>query len=583
MNAKKLISLVLALVMLLALSVTAYADENTAHTITINNTKSGHTYEAYQVFKGDFENGKLVDIEWGEGVNNENLLSALKADTTLGSLFTAAQTAEDVANVISATTFTVDQVDAFAQIVGANLTTTVAGTSTKSGSSYVINVTGDGYYLVKDKDESLDGTEEDAYTKYILQVCNDVTVTAKADAPELEKKIVENNVEKDANTKDIGDTVDYKLTSSVPDMDGYNKYFFIVHDTMSDGLTFDPTSVKVTIGDNELNSTAYDVVTTDLTDGCTFEIVLKNFLQYKEQAGTEIVVTYSALINEEAEVGVNGNTNTANLEYSDNPNVDYEGQTGNHDRPKPTEPTGETPDDTVITYTTEIKLIKVDKNNHETKLTGAKFKIEDVSSNVKVINSEMYVEDAVNGTYYRLKDGTYTTTEPVAEDDPTTDGVDEKNIDSYDDPAKKYSKIEVVSQETVEEEFVAEGWVNEDGEITFTGLGEGTYTITELVAPNGYNLLKAPITVVVTSNVATITDPTSATTVTWTAKDGAGDSAKNWTVTTEGKIEIEVENTSGTELPSTGGMGTTMIYIAGGLLVAAAVILLVTKRRMAAE
>lgn len=578
-NMRRIASLLLALALVFSLAISASADEPATHTITINNTQDGHTYEAYQVFTGTISDGKLVDINWGTGVDSSALLDALKADTTIGSLFTNVTSAEDVANIISQDSFSADNVDTFAQIVGDNLNSTVAGTSTGAQSSYTISVTGDGYYIVKDKDGTQTG-EGKAYTKYILKVVEDVTVTAKQDVPTLEKKIIEDKKPVDANGKSIGDKVDYQLTTKVPKMDGYNKYFFIIHDNMSEGLTFIADSVKVTLDGAELTSdTDYEVVTAGLTDGCDFEIVFKDFISKKEKAGEAIVVTYSALINEKASVGTTGNTNTANLQYSNNPNVDYEGDEENEDRPGPNEPTGETPDDTVITYTTEITLTKVDANT-QNKLTGAKFSISGTSSKVKIINSEMYVEDNANGTYYRLKDGTYTETAPVETDNPETEDVDEKTIDSYDDPTKKYSKVENVTTETITKDFVAEGWVKEDGTLTFTGLGEGTYTITEIVAPAGYNLLKEDIKVVITSNASTMSNPTSTTTVTWTAKDGTTDNAKNYTVTSDGRITLSVENNAGSTLPSTGGVGTTMFYVIGSVLVLAAVVLLVTKKRM---
>lgn len=157
-NMRKLATLLLALVMLFTLAVSASADEPDAptlpeHTITINNSQTGHTYEAYQVFKGTISNDKLVEIDWGTGVKKDELLSALKADATIGSLFANASDAEDVAEIISENTFTAANVDIFAQIVGDNLGTTAAGISTAVESGeYTIKVNGDGYYIVKDKD-----------------------------------------------------------------------------------------------------------------------------------------------------------------------------------------------------------------------------------------------------------------------------------------------------------------------------------------------------------------------------------------------------------------------------------------------
>lgn len=76
---KKIVSLMLTLVMLAAMTLTAGAADGTTYTITVNDTKAGHTYGAYQIFSGDLSDGVLSNIEWGTGVNGTELLSALKA------------------------------------------------------------------------------------------------------------------------------------------------------------------------------------------------------------------------------------------------------------------------------------------------------------------------------------------------------------------------------------------------------------------------------------------------------------------------------------------------------------------------
>ena len=474
------------------------------------------------------------------------------------------------------------------------LTEEVAGTSDYAEEKYTIPVVGDGYYLVKNTKvpAATETTGTGAYTRYILKVVGDVNVNHKGEIPKVEKKIKEGENLVDANTADIGDTITYQITGTMPtNIADYDTYYYLFTDNLSKGLTY-TNNVTVTVNGVDVTKYFYIDATvtetdTDVTVGILDILALENVEGVGTiTADTKVVLTYTALLNENAVIGVNGNPNDVKLDYSNDPNLDGDGATEapkeNPDKPVPTTPHGETPVDTVITYTTEIKVTKVDGLTREI-LTGAKFQIEGVSSNVKVINKEMYVpyaegETAVEGNvWYMLKDGTYTQTAPVLVDDETTTDVNEDTSAAYDSTTKTYKKISVVSTETVKTPFVAEGWVNAEGVLTFTGLGEGTYTITEIVAPNGYNLLTAPIVVVIDSNAKTIEAPIATTTVTWTATVDGNEATVN-----NGVVELVVENISGSTLPETGGMGTTLFYIVGGIMMMAALVLLVTKRRMSA-
>ena len=565
---KKIASILLVLMLVLTMAAPALADGETKHTITITNTKSGHTYSAYQVFEGDITGGKLTNIDWGTGVNGTALLTALKE--LKDSPYADCSTAEDVADVLAGFKNDSEQLDAFAEVVGKHLVT-VAGTSTETqgetSSTYTISVTGDGYYFVKDTGTSV--AEGDAYTKYILRVVGDVKVAAKAKAPTLEKKIVEGEDEVDANNASIGDKVNYKLTSKVPDMDGYDKYFFIVNDTLSKGLTFND-DVKITIDGKTLTEdTDYTVTKESAVDvdnnvtGTSIKIVFKNFIQHKNLKDKAIVITYSATLNENAVIGNTGNPNTASLTYSNNPNVENKGQEGNENEPDVNIPTGKTPEDTVITYVTGIELTKV--NEAGDRLEGAEFKITGTKLNkVKIIRDTFTV--AEDGTYYKLKNGTYTETEPT---DETKENYADEN---------KYKLEKVVTWNTETVKVSATATVGSDGVLRFEGLGEGTYVIEEIKAPDGYNKLKDNITVVITC-----TEPaeiiSGAETANWKyAVSGAVTVAE--TVATNGIITLTVVNKAGAVLPVTGGMGTTIFYVLGGLLIVAAGVALITRRRM---
>ena len=386
-------------------------------------------------------------------------------------------------------------------------------------------------------------------------------------------------------------------------MTGYEKYFFVVTDTLSEGLTFN-NDVVITIGGTRIENVAdvatnYEIimyktvgadgalseVTTDANEARAFEIVFKNFIQFKDdpdtplvtegREGQEIKITYSATLNEKAQLGTVGNKNTVKLTYSTNPNTTSNGDPENPDKPGPNDPKGETPDKDTYTYVTGIKLTKYDDSDPKQTLTGAKFTITGDRNNFYIVNETIFKEDTA-GSYYLLKSGEYSETAPTAE---TLHLYDADSVDA----AKTYSKIETVTKETKDTTpFSAEGYVNENGVLTFKGLSEGTYTIKEVVAPDGFNILKDDITITVTCTEPT--DLTASTECVWAVTKKVGENGTVETLKAEDNLfAFEVENKRGSLLPSTGGIGTTIFYVVGGILVVAAGILLVTKKRMSAR
>ena len=556
-HVKRFSTLLAALVMMLAMTSSAFA-----YTITLtpnSDDKGTHTYEAYQVFTGDLyeksEDEKILsNIVWGSGVDGAALLAELKT-TKFGEAtpFAACTNAAEVADVLEKFDNDAENTQLFADIAAKHLATP-AGT----GSDKIEGLT-EGYYLVKDKDGSQDGQEDAAYTRFILEVVSDVTATVKSEVPSVDKKITGGEKKLSATSASIGDKVPYEITSKVPDMTGYNKYFFVLNDTMDKGLTFND-DVAITIGTKTLaEDTDFTVETGKDGDKTTVKIVLKNFLQYNDQKGADISVTYSATLNEKADLSATGNANEVKLTYSNNPNYDYEGKPDNPDEPGPDEPKGETPEVQTKTFTTGIELIKVDSADETKTLTGAKFTIEGKGVVVTLVNKEIYKKDA-EGTYYMLKDGTYTTTAPT-----------DDTKDKYDDEGKqKYAKVTEVVEETKNEPVSAEGYVDESGHLKFEGLNAGTYTITEVVAPKGYNLLKDPVTVEIKAEL-----DDKEKTCEWSAKMGEEDLSAN----DNNLFEVQIKNKSGATLPSTGGIGTRIFYGLGTVLVLGAGIVLISRKR----
>ena len=572
---KQLAAVLLSLVMLLALVIPAAAEG--PYSITIQNDKEGHTYEAYQIFAGTVSSDEettgeaagpmLGDITWGSGVDaNEyaNLLTALKADETIGERFDAINDATDAAAIAAALDkATTADAEAFANVVSGFLSTT-ATESTAGDGVYNITDLAAGYYLVKDQDGSLQG-DADTATEYIVQVLGHVQMEPKSsDIPTLEKKVAEQGkgnegkynqdggygmYYNDVADWNIGDRVPFKLIGSIPDMDAYDTYQYIFHDTISAGLTLDINSFDVYVAQekyqdpvalkwNEVPAENYTL--TQTADGFTLAIDnLKEFPYVNQEGRKYILVFYDAELNGNAEIGLPGNENSAYLEFSNNPN-------GNG--------TGRTEDDKVIVFTYELDGTKVDGEDETTKLEGAQF----------VLLNGAKSEAA------RVVDGKVTGWVKVATE---AAAGDVKMPETYEEWVDRYGDQNVILTS-------AEG-----GTFKIAGLDDGTYHLLEIKAPNGYNLLEDPVELVISATTANGQDWNSGiaadalTGLTITVDNGA---VQNGDLDT-GIVNVTVENNQGATLPETGGMGTTLFYIIGGLLVVGAGILLVVRIRMKAH
>lgn len=632
---KKVASLVLALVMVLAMSVPVFAADNHSHTITVKQNeddKTEHTYEAYQIFAGDLaevdgKDGKkekiLSNIIWGSGVDDAKLLNALKSETAFKGAFAKCETAAAVAQVLAGDAFTNSGVenstltDTFARIVEDNLSTTIAGT-TKGTGNVDISVTGSGYYLVKDQDGTVD-TENGAYSRFMLEVVGDATATVKSEVPHGDKQVYLEGtdgtfVPGDANYSNIGSHVSYVITSEVPNYAGYEYYYFVMNDTLSKGLTFDGAStLTVTVGGRELiqngesvTNPEYYVYTGDEADGYTFRLAFENIKDFK--IGDEIVVTYSATVNNEVEIGNTGNPNEWTLKYSNNPNESIRNDGARPGLPVDEEngPFGETPKELTLTYVTELDITKyANEATAEHLLAGAEFTLTGTSNQV-VLKDVEYYEASATGTYYLLLDGTYTETAPsgteyveigVGTAETTTgyikneageyvvpsnteDYVGETlyklvkgTADKYADVNTKYKKKTDTETASKDVKVSIEMTTGADGKAYFKGLGAGEYTLTETVTPEGFNTLD-PITIVISFRGPEVVN--------------TGEEPGFWAMTWNGEsltsnagiFAQDVINQSGSLLPSTGGIGTTIFYVLGGILVVGACVLLVVRKRM---
>ena len=526
---KRLVALALSVVMVLAMSVVAFAEgngENTAqNSITIENASVvGHTYEAYQIFAGDLSEGTLSNITWGTGVNTtkdgQTLLRADEAKTKAESLKTAddAKTfAQQIAPYLSAAKYT-------------------STTTEENPGKYVINNLPAGYYLVKDKDNSL-SSKDDFYTAYIMKVVGNVTAEPKGEKPSVEKKVEENTKYdsdggygkkyNDVADYNIGSKVPFKLIGSIPDMSRYDTYKYNFVDTLSAGLDLEADTVKVYVSSDkqgtnkkEISNTEYRLEETASPKGFKVQFTdlkkvdLKVVKDEQSVDGKYIIVEYKATLNNDAVVGLPGNPNEVYLEYSNNPN-----QGGNGD-------TGKTPEDKVIVFTYKLDVTKVDATDNNTKLENAEFKLHNAAGKWATVNTEGRITGWV---------------------DSETDGAILKS--------------------------------NAQGHFEVIGLDHGTYYLKETKAPAQYNILANEVEFVINATTSNVQDWAGEADKALTAieiKVGENTTTGN---KEQGSVGITVENKKGSQLPSTGGIGTTIFYVVGGILMVGAAVLLITKRR----
>ena len=397
---KKFVSLLLTAVMVLAMSMTAFA-EGTNYSITINNSAEGHTYEAYQIFTGDLSGTTLSNIVWGSGVSEAG-------KTALGDAAAKAETLKTEADA-----------KAFAKEVAPYLTTAAGSANTVTDGKYVISGLAAGYYLVKDQDGSLTG-DNDSYTEYIVKVVSNTTATPKSDVPEVQKKVKDiNDSTDDAMTDwqdsadhDIGDSVPFQLKATLADnVSSYTTYKVVFHDTLSKGLTYN-NDAKVYIDGKETNG--FTVTTTVNADGTTTLTVSCDDVKALGAGNSSVItVEYTATLNENAVLGSAGNPNEVYLEYSNNPN---KSESGDNE-------TGETPEDVVIVFTYKTIINKVTKNpdydpdvegsEEYIPLTGAEFILEKYNKETNNWEEITVVknDEGTTFTFSGLDDGKYRLTE----------------------------------------------------------------------------------------------------------------------------------------------------------------------------
>lgn len=536
-HARKLIAVILTLVMTAALCVSAFANTPETYTLTVPSTDS-HTYEVYQIFTGDYKAGTagatgiLSNLKWGQNAKNgsspvtsgqavpTDVIDALTSD----SLGTSDR--EKLAVILT-----------YADLTGTPYVSALTNAAPKTDVPA-------GYYLLKDVSSA--DLSHDAYSTYIVQVVDNVTVLRKAAMPTVDKQVRDEvaDAEKINGTATDpagwGETADhnimesykYKLLATLPsdddDIDAYSTYKLVFNDAMSAGITFekiDSVTViipatsstneqRIPVGkDGDTNVTnGYVCTATENQPNSTWTLTIADLKQHTGSSslkGVQVEVIYSAHLNANCTVSDPGdssltdaNKNSVSLTYSNNPNAQAS--------------TGETLQDHVWVFTYKMPNTKYHTAaSAGNELANAGFKLQNAEGKWATMTS-----GKITGWVASIEQATEITS------------------------AASTGKFDII------------------------GLDAGVYTLTESTVPSGYNKCN-DLTITISANHT---------------EDAATHSSANVAMSITGtgisNNRVDVVNKSGVVLPETGGIGTTVFYVLGGVLMVGAAILLITKKRM---
>ena len=544
----KFIATLLVVLLLIVCSVTCIVNAESKLTITLEGSGQGHEYQAYQVFEGLLDEGKtgvLSNVKWGSGVESTELLSALKssnvtvserrlkADGTgseptgstkaLSEIFADCTYARDVAEVLELYEYDSDMAQAFAEIVSEHLTSECV-TSTYSDNVYKMEVDNAGYYFIKDS-KDLAGTSE-AYTRYILQVIKDQKIKVKGSVPTLEKtESLDGEEVFKALSAEVGDVINYELEGTLPTTyDDYTTYKYAFSDTLSVGLDYVADSLKVFLVND-------DGIEQDITSKFTVSAEGKNISVSIDDLKTiaevnkdsKIIVKYQAKLTKDAVVGTEGNTNKAHLEFSNNPNAG--GQ----------ESTTTTPEEKIKVFTYEFSIKKLNGKTQQA-LEGVGFKL--------------YKQEDGKTLYAQVDEATNTLTGWTEDIDQAT----ELSTDAQ-------------------------------GHTSLNGLKAGTYYLKETTVLDGYNKMNDVTIEIDEELTGNLENEFTQSLDRLSLKATVVENEKGKSTTSEGNVdtgivEATVLNYPGSLLPGTGGIGTVIFYVIGGILVFGSVLFLIKTKSL---
>ena len=511
---KKVFAAAAAIATVFGLAATTVATANAADnaTLTVSTTDAkfaGKTVNAYKMFSATVSgDGKAVSYtltdEWKPFFKDSNASGLTGANDTnvndKANNYVSKLTGNDlVAFATKASNWAQTKANSITAGATAKVSTDATDgkyTATFTGLDY-------GYYVVAVPGATL-ANASGQYATLVSVGSANVDANIKGDLPTVVKKV---NGESATSAK-IGDTLTFTLTSTIPDMSAYDTYTFNFKDTLSKGLTFGQVD-SVKVGDTTLTKdTDYTVTTSTVSGSTLLTVTMLNFKDKQQtNAGKTITVTYKATLNKDAVVGGHGNTNSATIQYSNNPSA---GGTGESEPSKVR----------VFTYGFTVDKYTGDKyDDTATRLAGAEFTLApkgDAAISFVQVTAGSATENAVYRVAKAGETGTTTTITTPA-----------------------------------------------NGKVVFQGLKNGEYTLTETKAPAGYNKLASALGVKVEGQNDG-TDTTNATVhITYDNDNGSS----NYDQPASNGV-IPVRNKSGVVLPGTGGMGTIAFTVIGVLVIA---------------
>ena len=490
---KRIMALMLAAIMMMAMSVTAFA-AGTTHSLTVNvkggQDLKGQTINLYKLFDVT-ESGEAPNKNYAYTVNTQ-----YKA--TLASVLGISANSKDEAFAEAVTQLGTDnstEVQNFANtfttkaLEGKLAATATSNKILDSNTAYTFSDLSAGYYLVY-----VTGGKE-IQSSLVTVDADRSTVNLKTEAPSITKKA-------DKETAEIGQVVTYTVTGAIPDTTGYDSYVYKINDELTKGLDFvnnangtactdNKVAVKVAFTDGTDASTAPTTATLDAVNHRKMTLDLSSWVRENQRnKGKEFNVTYYAKVNDKAVVA---EKNSAKLEY------------------------GNDPDNTTETTPSEAKTptypLNIKKTDHKTSglLAGAKFSLYTETEYNKDADTRQAIKvTGINGNYVV-------------------------------DPTSENTVFESAATKIGENEY----------NLHVNGLAEGTYYLVETKAPDGFNKLTAPVVIKITKSADT--------------------DVNKWTISKVGTVEndkiIDIENSTGSLLPSTGGRGAIAFAVIAALLV----------------